>query len=435
MKKNTAFLLAAAAICIAGVSSAAYTMLMDGTLLKPAAEQTNFTEEINIDEPIISENSPTPEVPEAGLGTGPEIIPAEAAGENLGQGPENPISEIGPPDEPIAQKNPYEDAVLVPYGGYVDHIFFHPLIAYNDRAFNGDASSKGMDDYMATALECKRLLEQAYNNGFVLVDINKVYDFVTDENGVTSMARVSFDFPEGKKPMVISMDDVNYYPYMIEDGCNNKLVLDEQGEIANYSEDLSGNPVISYDTEVITIVERFLEEHPDFSFDGARGVIGLTGYEGILGYRTQEGSPTREIEVEAVKPVIEELKSLGWTFASHSYGHPHMSQITLEYFKEDTDDWKREVEPLVGPTRVFLYPYGDFIKHEDAGMEKINYLIDVGGFNIHCGVSVYPYSKSYERYAYEDRKNIDGLTLRNQHEKVKHMFDTEYVIDREARGW
>ena len=33
-------------------------------------------------------------------------------------------------------------------------------------------------------------------------------------------------------------------------------------------------------------LNTFLEEHPDGAYKGARGMIALTGYNGVFGYRT-----------------------------------------------------------------------------------------------------------------------------------------------------
>ena len=51
--------------------------------------------------------------------------------------------------------------------------------------------------------------------------------------------------------------------------------------------DPQGNEVISQDLDAITILDKFVREHPDFSPFGAKGCLSLTGYQGILGYRTQ----------------------------------------------------------------------------------------------------------------------------------------------------
>ena len=34
------------------------------------------------------------------------------------------------------------------------------------------------------------------------------------------------------------------------------------------------------------IVDDFVREHPDFSYRGDKGTIALTGYNGVLGYRS-----------------------------------------------------------------------------------------------------------------------------------------------------
>mgnify|MGYP000718429092 FL=1 len=34
---------------------------------------------------------------------------------------------------------------------------------------------------------------------------------------------------------------------------------------------------------MVPLIDRFVEEHPDFSYRGAKGIVALTGYNGILG--------------------------------------------------------------------------------------------------------------------------------------------------------
>ena len=40
--------------------------------------------------------------------------------------------------------------------------------------------------------------------------------------------------------------------------------------------------------DLVPILDRFVEEHPDFSYRGAKAILALTGYNGVLGYRTDE---------------------------------------------------------------------------------------------------------------------------------------------------
>ena len=45
------------------------------------------------------------------------------------------------------------------YDGIVEHLFFHPVIAYPELAFDGDAQANGLDDFMVTVDEFNKILE------------------------------------------------------------------------------------------------------------------------------------------------------------------------------------------------------------------------------------------------------------------------------------
>jgi hypothetical protein len=115
--------------------------------------------------------------------------------------------------------------------------------------------------------------------------MNDVWSETVGDDGVHRMVRNTLMIPEGKKPLILSYDDVNYYNYMIENGFPYKLVI-KDGELWSYGLDPDGNEVYSQDLDAITILDKFVKEHPDFSLNGAKGCLCLTGYEGILGYRT-----------------------------------------------------------------------------------------------------------------------------------------------------
>ena len=52
-----------------------------------------------------------------------------------------------------------------------------------------------------------------------------------DANG--KMKYKDIHLPKGKKPLVLSEDDVSYYEYMDGDGFATKLLLDEDGKVKN----------------------------------------------------------------------------------------------------------------------------------------------------------------------------------------------------------
>ena len=61
----------------------------------------------------------------------------------------------------------------------MEHLFFHPVVAYPELAFDGDAQANGIDDYMVTVDEYNKILQSVYDKGYVLVDIGDVWSETT----------------------------------------------------------------------------------------------------------------------------------------------------------------------------------------------------------------------------------------------------------------
>lgn len=332
----------------------------------------------------------------------------------------------------------------VPWTGVVEHLFFHPVIAYPELAFDGDAQSDGLDDFMVTVNEYDKILQSVYDKGYVLVDINDVWSEAAGENGQPAMVRNTLYLPEGKKPLVLSYDDVNYYPYMLEDGITYKLIVGDDGLIWSEGKDPKGNEVISQDLDAIPILDKFVREHPDFSPFGAKGCLSLTGYCGILGYRTQtdtkswtaEQEAARQKEIEAVKPVIAELKRTGWTFGSHTWGHIRLGTKSMATIQADTKRWFDEVGSLVGPTKILFYPHGE---RPDGGDWKktgpVFKYLQSQGFRVFASVGVESFSSIKKDICAVicDRLHPDGTTLRHSRDRYLQFYDAKDIMDVSVR--
>ncbi len=48
------------------------------------------------------------------------------------------------------------------------------------------------------------------------------------------------------------------------------------------------------DYDLVPILDSFIKEHPDFSYHGRKGILAMTGYNGVLGYRTDSAYKTGE---------------------------------------------------------------------------------------------------------------------------------------------
>ena len=344
----------------------------------------------------------------------------------------------------------------VPYVAWndvVEHLFFHPVVAYPELAFDGDSQANGIDDWMVTVEEYNRILQSVYDNDYILVDINDVWSETTGEDGQPKMVRNTLYLPEGKKPLIISYDDVNYYDYMLKDGFTYKLILGEDGLLWSWGKDPQGNEVVSQDLDALTILDKFVREHPDFSPFGAKGSLSLTGYQGILGYRTNTDTKdwdeakeaVRQQEREAVKPIIAELKRTGWTFGSHTWGHINLSNHSVESVKEDTQRWLDEVGSLVGPTTILYYPHG---ARPDGGdwqqTGPVFQYLQSQGFRVFASVGIesFSYIKKDICAVICDRLHPDGTTLRSASclERYMKFYDARQVIDLSVRpqrevGW
>ena len=107
------------------------------------------------------------------------------------------------------------------------------------------------------------------------------------------------------------------------------------------------------DYDMVPLIDRFVEKHPDFSYRGAKGILALTGYNGILGYRTDESYETvRQIWMKistvagctsgfqpgkrtaAAKKVADAMKAEGWEFASHTWDIRMWDRLHWKSFRQ-----------------------------------------------------------------------------------------------------
>jgi hypothetical protein len=367
--------------------------------------------------------------------------------------PEETVAVSDDYDQETALKTYWSEDQLTQAWGpdqVVEHMFFHPVVAYPELAFDGDSMEKGIDDWMVTADEYLKILQSLYDNDYILVDTREVW---SESDG--QMVRNTLMLPEGKKPIILDFDDVNYYEYMLEDGFTYKLILGDDGNVWSYGKDPQGNDVISQDLDAITILDKFVREHPDFSLNGVKGGINLTGYQGILGYRTQTNrditAPTelaafeanRQEEIEAVKPIIARLKETGWYFTSHTWGHINLAKKSLATVKNDTERWFDEVGSLVGDTLILVYPHGARPDGDDVSQtgEIFQYLYDQGfRYFFSVGINSFSKLKTDLPVVIGDRLHPDGTTLRSERcrEWYKDFYDTREIIDLTVRpnyGW
>lgn len=331
----------------------------------------------------------------------------------------------------------------------ITHVFFHTLIVDTDRAFDSDYTNAGYNQYMTTIAEFEAMLEEFYKRGFVLVRIHDIAKQVTDENGETVFEQGDIYLPPGKTPMVMSQDDVNYYEYMVDgdedhkpdaqgDGFADHLIVGEDGYPTCTYVDANGQKLTG-DYDLVPILEKFCQEHPDFSYRGARAIVALTGYQGAFGYRTNpkwvtDGILTQEEfeqQQDEVRKVAQCLRDKGWELASHSWGHINFTDSSAESIATDTQKWEDQVESLIGDTDIFIYPHGADI----AGVEKYSGAkydaLYNAGFRYFCNVdgSTPHWVQIWNKYVRQGRRNLDGYRMWYNPDLLDDLFDVDEIFD------
>lgn len=295
-----------------------------------------------------------------------------------------------------------------------------------------------------------------YDRGYVLVDLHDLVEETKDENGEVHIKPGTIMLPPDKKAFVLSIDDLSYYHSYDGYGYASKMIVDENGKPKCEYIQRDGSTVVG-DYDVIPLMDKFLEEHPDASYKGAKGTIALTGYNGILGYRTDisyqtvpedidedkrkwlESHPEFDLETERAnaKKVADAIKADGWKFASHTWGHMKVGDASMERLQTDTQKWKENVEPLVGATDTIIFAHGQDLAEWTTGYtpdnEKFNYLKQQG-FNYFCNVDSKQYSvQIQDNYFRQGRRNLDGYRIYfnsiGEMDSVSDLFNASEVID------
>jgi hypothetical protein len=271
---------------------------------------------------------------------------------------------------------------IVAWHGPVEELFVHPLVIRPRLAFTSDTLGEGFQSYFVTALEFARILDQLWHKGWTLVDIHEA---------AAGRVRV----PVGRKPLVLEEDDVNYYRYFRGRGLARRLVLANGRVRAELP-----NGALS-DQDVVPMVEQEVAKHPEFSADGAKGVLGLTGYEGLFGEHHAKTRAARE----RLRMLVHWLVDHGWTIASHTWGHIDLSTNSLSSIAWDTAQWKSLADPVIGRTDVLIYPFG--ARPTPAGVRQLAR----AGFRIQLDIDDVARTVHEDGAVVMSRRHVDGYAF------------------------
>ena len=326
-------------------------------------------------------------------------------------------------DEAVAQ---YEEAKsqIYRYEGDIPHFCFTNLVVDPSRAFDGDNYDSTYRNNMITLTEFQNILQTLYDNNYILIDLHDLANETADGKNIT-MTQNNPEVPKGKKPMVLSIDNLSYASVRNGDGVATALAIDENGMVAAKYTDENGHDLVgAYD--VVPVLESFLEEHPDFSYQGARGVISVAGVGGIFGYGVDESADNYEANRKTVQEIAAALKVEGWTFASTGYNYQYLRTLSYNQLDSELSKWQEMSGALLGDCDTLLYPYGSEV---DYTTEK-GTLLWVDGFRYLIGLwAEGDHLEVNDQYLRQTRKNITGMLLTTSPDCVSSYINVSDILD------
>ena len=313
------------------------------------------------------------------------------------------------------------------------------LIADPARAFQDATYGKSYLENFITTEEFSRMLQQLYENGYILVDMSHI----TDGKTATPLA-----LPEGKTPFMLTQTQVNYYLYMTDSnndflpdeggaGFASKLVLDANGNLACEMITADGQTVTgAYD--LVPILEAFIATHPDFSYRGARATLAVTGYDGIFGYRINTKARVRLGEVkyqeekDQATTIVQALRNAGYTIACGTYENQSYGTLTATQIQQDLGNWESEIAPVLGVVDTLVFARNSDIASGTASYTGVKYdTLKHFGFRYYLGFTTA--GKSWftieSEYVRQGRILVNGSTLQSRGSWFSGMFDTNFILD------
>ena len=333
----------------------------------------------------------------------------------------------------------------------IPNLSFHVLMADASRACNKDVSGADMaglyNKNFVSVEEFSRILNQLYSSNYVLVDFDSFVYKATGVDGNDEFGAKSIYLPQGKKPVMITETMVNYFEYMVDPdkdgtldgtghGFANKLVLDENGDIKAAYVDANGQSLVgNYD--LVPVLESFIQEHPDFVYQGARAILAVSGTEGVFGYRTNTSYVSRfgqafyDNEVIEAKKVVAALREKGYTIASYTYSNQAYRSMTTLQIQAEVTNWTNQITPVLGEVDTMVFARASDIESYSGTTFDVLYKSGIRYF-LNSGSS--PRVDINKTFVRQTRLMVTGETLAWYSSQFTSYFDSNVVLDLTTRG-
>lgn len=300
----------------------------------------------------------------------------------------------------------------------IPNLSFRTLVADLEKAAaDPNRGGRYKRNYITTD-EFSRILEQLYANGYVLVSLTDFAEPATAEDGSVEVTRASIRLPEGKKPILLTQEGVNYYSHTEACGGFADALTVSGGELTCTMGETEG----AFD--LVPILNAFLVEHPDFSYEGARATIAVSGYDGLFGMSLDKA--------DEIKAVADKLRQQGYDIACYTYDDMLYGEYGASGIQADLDKWTADILPLLGATDILVYPTGGDIKGQDAYSGSKYDTLHAYGFRYFVGTgSGERWGMTTADYARHSRTMVTAANLAEHPEWFAGLFDAATVLSAE----
>ncbi len=329
----------------------------------------------------------------------------------------------------------------------VINLSFQTLIADPGRAFSNQVYGTSYNRNFITTTEFEKILQNLYDNGYILVDMDDIVEETTLESGETAYRAKSIYLPADKKPFMITQNQANYYTYMIDGdadklpdkngaGFASRLVINSEGKLKCEYVDASGKTIIG-DYDIVPILENFISNNPDFAYRNARAIISVSGYDGLFGYRTNTaakttfGQETYDKEVAEAKKIATALRDNGYTIACYTYGNESYADFDATRIRADLSGWTSEVVPILGEIDTFVFAQNGDISTSSVYTGEKYEILSEAGFRYFIGYCTEgtPWATVADEYVHQGRILVTGSTIAHNSSWFQGMFNTTGLLD------
>lgn len=328
----------------------------------------------------------------------------------------------------------------------VVNLSFQLLVADPARGFAHDTYGYSINRNFITTVEFTKILQQLYNNGYILVDFDDFIETATAPDGTTSYTPKTLYLPKGKKPIMLTQTNVNYNYYLIDSdgdrlpdangtGIASKLLWDGTNFTCEMVD--SNGKTVTGAFDLVPILENFVKQYPGFSFRGAKATLALTGYNGLFGYRTHPsaantfGETAYRQAIQEASTLANALRQNGYTLACYTYENIPYGDSSVTQIKNDLNGWTNEVVPILGNLDILVYAQMTDISEDVAYSGEKYEILKNTGFRYYLGFcnDGQPWASVTNDYVRQGRLMVTGSNLKHHADWFNNLFDADSVLD------